>query len=597
MSFSEQFIDEIKSRNSIEETVSRYIQLKRAGSNLVGLCPFHNEKSPSFTVFPATKSYYCFGCGAGGDVFSFVMQTEGLDYPSAVESLASRAGIPMEQNNSYGVQNEKSAVSKKRIIEATKEAGKFFYKCLNSPSGIKAREYLEKRKISSQTIKRFGIGYAPDSWDSLTKHLKSLGFSDEETKAAFLTGTSKNGNQYDMFRNRIMFPVFDITGDCVAFSGRRLNEQDERKYINTSDTPAFKKSRVLFGLNIAKQQNDGFLIMCEGAVDAIALQQAGFSNAVATLGTAITSEHARIIARFVKTVFLAYDIDKAGRSATDKAIRLLAEVGVDTKIIDLGKDAKDPDEFIKAYGAEAFRRKLKGSSGQIDYSIDQILTKHNTDNPDEKLRAATELYEFVAKIYDRTEREIYKMSISKKLGISSKVVSDEVEYRVKRNERQVAKKVVNDALKLSEGFGDKANKDKIRFSSTAMLEEKLLGIFLNRPELAKEIAPSVDEELFATEFDKKVFLLFKDEFLNGSEVTLSKDGALSPEELGAVSRMMARRDKSSGNTKEELLSVISALKQEAKKRNADKKISEDPLGGLSDYINSLRKNKSDSEGK
>ena len=243
MAFSSAFLEEVKEKNEITEVVSRHVALKRAGSNFVGLCPFHSEKTPSFTVFPATQSFYCFGCGAGGDAVTFVMQTEGLDYPAAVEMLANRAGIPMEDD---GTQRGERTVKKQRVIDATREAGRFFYAQLMSPSGTAAREYLAKREITDLTIKRFGIGYAPDNGFALTNHLRQKGFSDEELKASFLSGVSKKGNLYDIFRNRIMFPVFDIAGNPVAFSARRLNEADERKYVNTSDTPAFKKSKILF---------------------------------------------------------------------------------------------------------------------------------------------------------------------------------------------------------------------------------------------------------------------------------------------------------------------------------------------------------------
>mgnify|MGYP001161799761 FL=1 len=593
MRFSQQFIDEIKDRNPIEEVVSRYVPLKRAGSNLVGICPFHNEKSPSFTVFPATKSYYCFGCGAGGDIFGFVMQTEGLDYPSAVETLAERAGIPIEQDPAQEEYTRKPSVSRERVIEVTKAAGRFFYACLYSDIGENARAYLEKRKITPVTIKRFGIGYSPDGWSSLYDHLRSKGFSDEEMKTAFLIGISKNGRPFDMFRNRIMFPVFDINGDCVAFSGRRLNEHDERKYINTSDTPAFKKSKVLFGMNIAKQNNDGTLIMCEGAVDAIALQQAGFSNAVATLGTAITSEHARMISRFVKTVFLAYDIDKAGRNATDKAIRLLNEVGVSAKIIDLGNETKDPDEFIKKFGAEAFRRRLKGSSGQVDYAIDRIISQNNISTPDGKLQAASALYAYIGGIWDRTEREVYARRAAEKLDLPAKIVTEEVEIRFRRTERKQKTEKIKSELREAEGYGDKVNRDKIRFSSAAAMEERLLGILMNRPDIAKEIASEITPELFATGFDRKIYEMFRDDFVSGNEVTISKNGELSPDEAGAVARMIAKRAKLTGNTVNEARALIAALKQEEQKRLADAMIKADPINGLTDYINSLRQNKAD----
>ncbi|MBP5155037.1 MAG: DNA primase, partial [Clostridia bacterium] len=384
MAFSRNFIEELKKRNNIEEVVGRVVTLKRSGANLAGKCPFHSERTPSFYVFPATSSYYCFGCGAGGDVVTFVMQTENLDYREAVEQLAKRAGLKVEEVDAP--HTSAPAVKRDRLYDINREAARFFYRSLLSPEGANARAYLVKRQFSSATVKMFGIGYASGGYDSpLCSYLVSKGFTQLEILTANLGRENRNGRLYDAFRNRLMFPVADVNGEIVAFSGRRLNEEDERKYINTSETPVFKKGKVLFALNLAKNSKSGSFIMCEGAPDAIALHQAGFDNAVATLGTAITSEHARIISRYVRTVYLAYDIDKAGRNATLKGIDMLNQVGVDTKIINLGTETKDPDEFIKKFGADAFRAKLTGSTGQIDYSIDEIISRFDISVAEEKL--------------------------------------------------------------------------------------------------------------------------------------------------------------------------------------------------------------------
>ena len=292
MAFSKPFLEEVKRRNNLTDLISRFVPLKRAGSNMVGCCPFHSEKTPSFTVFPATESYYCFGCGAGGDAITFVMQSEGLEYREAVEQLAKLAGVPLEEEQNDRGRPLAPAVKKDRLFAVNKAAARFFYAKLQSPEGEYARAYLQKRRFSDTTVKRFGIGYAPAGWDGLCKHLHAQGFTDLEISTAFLGRAGKNGSMFDLFRNRLMFPIFDLTGEVVAFSGRRLSEDDERKYVNTSDTPVFKKSRVLFGLNFAKNDAQDGLILCEGAPDCIAMQQAGFGNAIATLGTAITGEHA-----------------------------------------------------------------------------------------------------------------------------------------------------------------------------------------------------------------------------------------------------------------------------------------------------------------
>ena len=587
MAFSQAFIEEVKNRNGLEEVIGKYLTLKRAGSNIVGLCPFHNEKSPSFTVFPATRSFYCFGCGAGGDVISFIMRAENLDYRDAVEYLAKMAGIPLEEDQSE--KEQKPTVNRQRIYDITKTAARFFVACLNSPEGATAREYLlEKRKFFPATLRRFGIGYAPDSWDALTKHLLSQGFTHEEMKIAFLSGTSKKGNSFDIFRNRIMFPIFDVTGEVVAFSGRRLNENDERKYVNTSDTPIFKKSRVLFGLNIAKNTDDGTLILCEGSPDAIAMHQAGFGNAIATLGTAITPEHARIIARYAKTVYLAYDIDKAGRRATMKGIDLLNQVGVSTKIIDLGKNEKDPDEYIKAHGAEAFRQKLKGSSGQVDYKIDEILSRYDITMPDQKLHAADEMTSFLATLWPEIQRDVYAGRASEKMEISKASLLEDANRKARTNEKRAKKEAAEKDIRDSLGYGDRVNTDKIRFSAAASTEEKILGILLSRPDLTADACKKLKKEDFVTKFGAMIFELFLPEFTEGKEAVISKNGALDQQQISAVSRMIAGRQTFKDNGKEALDALIDVLKNESKKREYDKKIEENPVSALDEYIKGIK---------
>lgn len=588
MAFSQRFLEEIRERNDIEEVIGQYVPLKRAGSNLVGLCPFHNERTPSFTVFPGTRSFYCFGCSTGGDVFTFVMRSQNLDYPEAVEFLAKRAGIPIEEDEFR--KSEKPLVKKERIIEVTTEAARFFRDMLFSPQGEAARRYLlENRRLTSATIKHFGIGYAPDSWDALTRHLTEKGFTPLELTTAFLSGTGKSGKLFDIFRNRIMFPIFDAQGEVVAFSGRRLNEADERKYVNTSDTPAFNKRKLLFGLHIAKNTKDATLILCEGAVDAIALHQAGFSNAVATLGTALTSDHARLIAKYAKTVFLAYDVDSAGKTATMKGIALLNQVGVDTKIISWGSDAKDPDEYIKKHGADAFRNKLIGAIGQVDYKINEILAKYNNSVPDEKIRALGELTDFISDFWNRSEREIYAARAAELLSLTKAAVLEDVERKAKIKERRQKKAFAEKSIQASEGFGDRVNPNKLRFSAEAKLEEAILGIMLLCTDLAPKAMAELDEDCFVTEFNRRVFNLFKEEFSEAKEAVLSKNGILSQDEISAVARYIASRRRLNENSEEVLLSYIHTLKEQKKKRDYEKKIEENPLEGLTEYINLKKK--------
>lgn len=586
MAFSVRFLEEVKDRNDIVEFISRYVQLKRAGNNFSGLCPFHNEKTPSFTVFPGTRSFYCFGCGTGGDIFTFAMQAEGLDYPEAVELLAKRAGIPLEEDE-FRPRNE---VRRERVVAATTEAARFFHKALFSEGGEQAREYLlEKRKLSTATIKHFGIGYAPSGWDNLGKHLSAKGFTDKELDAAFLCRQGQK-SRYDIFRNRIMFPLIDINGDVLGFSARRLNEEDERKYVNTSDTPAFKKSKFIFAMNFAKNTTDGSLIMCEGCVDAVALHQAGFGQAVATLGTAITSEQARIIARHAKQVYLAYDIDAAGRKATLKGIELLSQVGVSAKIINLGS-VKDPDEYIKKFGAEAFKRVLSASSGQIDYQIDEIAERYNLEIPEEKLRALGALAEFATQSESKAQREICAARISKKLDISYSAVIDEVErkqrFAVKKKKSEFEQKEIQNTL----GFGDKINRERIKLPAAAMLEEKILGVLLLHPELYKSVSDKLKAESFLTEFNAKLFAAFLPDFEAGHEPILSKEG-LSGEEISKAVMMMAARQTFSDNGVTVLEELIDALEKEKLKADYDKKITDGGAEALLEYINKLKNKES-----
>jgi len=327
-----EIIDEIVFRNDIETVIGSYVTLKRAGSNYQAPCPFHSERTPSFTVFTATKSFYCFGCGAGGDVISFIMRAENLDYVDALKWLADKAGISIPEDNSY---EEKTGVSRKRVLELNLAAAQFFRSCLFDPKiGAEAMAYLrDNRQLDMATIKHFGLGYSPNDFVALTNRMRDLGFTDEELEAAFLAKRSqKSGRLFDLYRNRVIFPIIDTSGNVIAFGGRVM-DSSEPKYLNTSDTPAFKKSRQLFALNYAKKHCAERMILCEGYMDVIALHAAGFENAVATLGTAITPDQARVFAKYTKKVIICYDSDKAGQTAANKAIRLLGEVGVDVKIL------------------------------------------------------------------------------------------------------------------------------------------------------------------------------------------------------------------------------------------------------------------------
>ena len=416
MRFPENFIQEVIDRTDIEELIGRYVTLKRTGANLIGRCPFHSEKTPSFTVTPAKHMFYCFGCQAGGSALTFVQKIENMDFAEAVEHLATRAGLPLPRES--GAPEEKG-VPRKRVLEMNLEAARFFRACLFDPRvGAVGMDYFKRqRRLSEATIKHFGLGYAPNDFGALHRHMRQKGYTDDELIAAYLCGRSQKGNVYDLFRNRVMFPIIDTSGNVVAFGGRVMDDS-KPKYLNSSDTPAFKKSRHLFALNFAKNSCSERVILCEGYMDVIALHAAGFENAVATLGTAITPEQARIFAKYTKKVVICYDADNAGQNAAQKAMRLLGEVGIEVRVLKLS-GAKDPDEYIKKFGVDSFKRVLGESKSGFDHNLEKIANSYDLNIPEEKIKASADVCAVISGAYAEVEREIYVRRAAEILGISA----------------------------------------------------------------------------------------------------------------------------------------------------------------------------------
>ena len=405
MAFPEGFLQELKMRNDITEVVSPYVNLKRRGRNMVGLCPFHGEKTPSFNIYTENGSFYCFGCGVGGDVISFIMKIENLDYVDAVKFLAQRAGMELPEN-SY---DDSMSKLRKRIYEANREAARFYYKTLYQPLGKEGLDYLHGRMLSDRTIRHFGLGFADDDWSSLTTHLKSLGFSENELVSANLAVQRRSGNGvYDRFTNRVMFPIIDLRGNVIAFGGRIMTDQ-KPKYLNTSDTPVFKKSENLFSLNNAKNAGSRTLMLCEGYMDVIAVTQAGFKNAVATLGTALTTEQAMLIKRYADEVIICYDADEAGQKATARAIPILRNAGLLVRVLTI-PNGKDPDEFIKSQGAdgpEAFKAIIDRSGNDVDYRLQKLKADFNLDVSDGKVGYLEAASRIIASIQSPIEQDVY----------------------------------------------------------------------------------------------------------------------------------------------------------------------------------------------
>lgn len=566
MNISPQIIEDIKSRNDIENVISSYITLKRAGSNLNGHCPFHSEKTPSFTVFPATQSFYCFGCGAGGDAITFVMRMENLDYISAVRALAERSGVVIPENTTYN--NGRREVTRQRVLEMNKEAAKFFRNMLFDPKvGAVAMDYLtNKRNLSSSVIKHFGLGFAPNSFGALHDHLKKLGFTDEEMVTGFLCGKGKNNSAYDYFRNRIMFPIIDVSGNIVAFGGRVM-DNSEPKYLNTSDTPAFKKSKNLFALNYAKNHCESTMILCEGYMDVISLHAAGFENAVATLGTAITSEQARIFSRYTKKVVISYDSDQAGQRAATKAFNLLQEVGVDVKILKM-EGAKDPDEFIKRFGAAKFTNIIEGSKTRFEFEMDKILSKYNINNVDEKIKASHELCRVIATFSSDIERELYSRKMSAVFEIPLVSIQKDVSSIIKRKINDDKSKQQSELYRVTSGIGDRINPESASNIRANKIEEAILGLMLLKPEHLTECVNRLTSDSFVTPFCKKVFQSISTIYKEYGKFDIGYiQEEYNVDQTARITKMMTDRQRLSSNDKEALESLISSLIKESAKNN------------------------------
>ncbi|MBQ8409556.1 MAG: DNA primase [Clostridia bacterium] len=504
MMISKELVEEIRSRNDIVELIGSYVNLKRAGSNFGGLCPYHSEKTPSFTVFPATQSFYCFGCGAGGDAITFVMKSENLDYPSAVEFLAKRAGITITVDD-----QRQDGISKRRILDMNLAAAKYFRACLFDPKlGKTGMDYLAgKRKLSPAIIKRFGLGFAPESFGALTDHMHKLGFSDEELIVGFLCGKSqKTGRAYDYFRNRVIFPIINTSGDVIAFGGRVMDDS-KPKYLNSSDTPGFKKSRNLFALNYAKNHCSERMILCEGYMDVIALHSAGFENAVATLGTALTSEQARLMAKHTKQVIISYDSDEAGQAATRKAVRMLSDVGLDVRILRM-EGAKDPDEYIKKFGADSFRKLLDASRTGFEFKLESTLQKYNLSISSDKLKASAEMCEYISEIWSEVERDVYISLVAARLSLPVEGLKNDVESMRRKKIKTYNAKTSQDARLGAMGVGDKINTDGIKNIKAKAAEEAVIGLMLMFEEYRDlvcmgKLALSGDD--FSSDFHRRAF--------------------------------------------------------------------------------------------
>ena len=567
---SKETIEEVLLRTDIQTLIGGYITLKRASANLKGLCPFHSEKTPSFTVYPANNSFYCFGCGAGGDQISFIMRMEHLDYPDAVEFLAKRAGITVVDDDN--TQYNQPRIDKKRFYSMNTDAAKFFHSCLlaDTPDAKAALSYFTNdRKLSLATVKHFGLGYAPNSFDAFSKYMRSKGYTYEELVEGFLCGKSDRGHYYDTFRNRVMFPIIDVSGNVIAFGGRVMDDS-KPKYKNSSDTPVFKKLRNLFALNFARHTCQDAIILCEGYMDVIALHAVGITNAVATLGTAITSEQARVMSRYTKKVIISYDSDEAGVKAATRAMKLLEEVGLEVNVLSLS-GAKDPDEYIKKFGVDRFKQVINGAKSKFDYSLDAIISKYDISLPQDKINALAEVEKLISEVNSMAERDVYIHSVAKKFDVQASSIRTDIERIVSKRERAYKKNQMQKVRQESVGYSDRTNPDFLKAPAVARNEETVLGLMLLFPNHRKKVFADnlLTEDDFITDLNKRIFSYLGRAFLEGDENLITINEEFNQDEIGRISRMKIRRMELTTNDDSVLLECVDNLK-----KSVDKKVSE-----------------------
>ncbi len=522
MAIPEEIINEIKYKNDIEQVISPYVTLKRRGKNLVGLCPFHGEKTPSFTVYPENGSFYCFGCGVGGDVFTFTKLIENLDYIEAIKLLAEKSGIAIPEN---GYDDSYSKL-KERIYEINRETARFYHEYLMSPDGKWALDYLVDRGLSVSTIKHFGLGAAPNSWDSLINHLKSKGFSVDDMVSANVVGKTSRGTYYDRFKRRIMFPVINIRGKVIAFSGRKMPDDtsDTGKYVNTSDTPVYKKSENLFGMNFAKNHCDERIILVEGNMDVVSLHQAGFQNAVAALGTSFTTEQANMIFRYTKEIVLALDADAAGQKAVKRAGEILKNTGIEVRVIVI-PDGKDPDEYIKKNGKDRFDALLNGAVSEIEYKLLTAVKDVDVESDDGKVQYLNKAVEIIANEKDIITRDLYLSRLSDKYGVSKNALKTRVDEIMKKNERTVKKKEISEIIRPKFDSSD-INPERFKYPTAAAAEELVITILLQHPDFFLQVKEDLPPEKFITVFNKRIYTEIYNCLYGDNDINLSYFGEL-----------------------------------------------------------------------
>lgn len=587
MPFPDSFLQELKLRNDITEIASSYVNLKRHGRNMVGLCPFHGEKTPSFNIYTENGSFYCFGCGAGGDVITFIMKIENLDYVEAVKFLAQRAGMEMPENT----YDDSLSKLRMRIYEANREAARFFHATLLSQRGQSGLNYLRGRALSDRTIRHFGLGFADDDWNSLCNHLKNKGFSEYEIYSANLAFKRKNGNGiYDRFVNRVMFPIIDLRGNVIAFGGRIMTDE-KPKYLNTSDTPVFKKSENLFSLNNAKSSGTRTLILCEGYMDVIALNQAGFTNAVATLGTALTNEQAVLMKRYADEVIICYDADGAGQKATARAIQILRNAGLPIKILTV-PSGKDPDEFIRSKGENgpaAFKLLIDKCGNDVEYRLMKLRENYNLTTTDGKVAFLNDAVKIVASIESPIERDVFASKLCAELEIDKNAFNDQIAKIKRRGRRENIKKETRQIQYELNGQNDKINKEHYKKPRSSSAEEALLVYLINNPDYANSISERVTPDKFSNSLIKRYYEYVLGKIKSGYEPLTSVASDFNSDEVSYLYKLISTTIPAA-STRAAVEEYIKVINEESSKLTSDK-LAEMSADDINDYIKRLKQNK------
>ena len=539
LALPDEFLYQLQLANPIETVVGSYVNLKRRGNTFVCLCPFHSEKSASCTIYPDTQSFFCFGCGAGGDTITFIKRIENLEYIEAVKLLAERAGLTVPDNK----QDDSIARLKTKILAINRETANFYFKNLTGSPDKTGLKYLADRGLFPQTIRKYGLGYTGNDWDTLRRHMHTLGYSDEELVSAGVCKRNERGDKvFDAFRNRVMFPIIDLRGNIIAFGGRLISG-DGPKYLNSSDTYVFKKSRNLFSLNFAKNSPVKRLILAEGYMDVIAINQAGFENVVATLGTALTPEQSRLMSQYAEEVIIAYDSDAPGQTATQKAINLLSTVGVNTRIIHMD-GAKDPDEYIKKFGADRFRLLLNKADGAINFELEKCRAGLDLATEIGKVDLLKRSVNVLSQIANPLERDVYISKTAKECEINIEVLRAQVNEKIKMQSGS-EKKMTWKALTAQPSFRDELNPEAPAHKRECTAEQFIIAYLIKNPDMAEDISVRLPSDFFVTSLNKKIYISLCEKIKSSDYFNISLlSSEFSVQEMGRITGIAAQnRDK------------------------------------------------------